>query len=75
VGILALIQLQKIGPSPLLVYRLVGWVDRCVRASVDAWLQERIDGRRDLLRSEVINDPLCIAVCCFGGTDSLRVHG
>lgn len=73
--ILALIHLQKIGPIPLLVDRLVELVDGCVRAGVDAWWKERIDGRIDVLPREVINDPLCIAVCCFGGKDSLLVQG
>jgi len=75
VDIVVLIQLLKMRPSPLLVDRLVGWFDGCVRACVDAWLKERTDGRIVVLPREVINAPLCIAVCCFGGTDSLRVQG
>jgi len=47
----------------------------CVRACVDAWLKERMDGRTAVLSREVKNDPLCIAVSCFAGTDSPRVQG
>jgi hypothetical protein len=43
----------------------------CVRACVDACLEETID----VFPREVINDPLCIAVCCFECRDSLRVQG
>jgi predicted PP-loop superfamily ATPase len=46
-----------------------------VRACVDAWLKEKIDARIDVLPREVVNDPLRIAVCCSGGTDSLHVQG
>jgi len=42
---------------------------------VDAWLKERIDGRIDVLPREMINGPLCIAVCCSGGTGSLHIQG
>jgi len=42
---------------------------------VDAWLKGRIDGRIDVVPREIISDPLCIAVCCSGGTGSLHVQG
>jgi len=42
---------------------------------VDAWLKEKIDGRIDVLPREMINDLLCIAVCCSGGTGSHHVQG
>jgi hypothetical protein len=54
VDIVVLIHLQKFGPSPLLVDRLVGWVDGCVLACVDAWLKESIDGRIDELPRQAI---------------------
>ena len=50
--IVALIQLLKIRPSPLLVDRLVGWVDGCVRAYVHVCVKGTCRPFHTLLRWE-----------------------
>jgi hypothetical protein len=72
----ALIKQQKIRPSSLLVHHLVGWVDGCVRACVRGCVTEIKDGwKNSCIATWSDKRPTCIAICCFGDTDSLRVQG